>query len=104
MLKFEIEDLFRGDLDDKVLEYIKSNGRPDSISYGMRKNYYTASLYYYPKLIVNFSYKIDKKKYTGEITIRKNDDANMIEEIAKKFDALGIKQESIITYNIKEVV
>ena len=103
MLKFEIEDLFRGDLDDKILDYIKTNGRPDSISYGTRKNYYTASLYYYPKVIVNFSYKIDKKKYTGEITIRKNGDINIIEEITKRFDSLCIKQESIITYNIKEV-
>ena len=108
MLKFEIDDLFRGDLDGKVLEYVKINGKPDSIYYSTRRTsystYHTATLYYPPKYVIRFTYKIDKKKYTGEIIINKNNENIDINDIIfKRLDELGINKDSVITYDIKEV-
>lgn len=107
-MKFEIEDLFRKDLDYKILEYVKINGKPDSIYYSTRRTnystYHTATLYYPAKYIINFAYKMDKKKYTCEIIINKNNDKIDINDIIfKRLDELGIVKDSVITYDIKEV-
>lgn len=49
MLSFKVESLFRGDLDHKVLDYLKAIGKPDQIIYGTNGSRYTATLIYYGK-------------------------------------------------------
>lgn len=46
MLSFKVESLFRGDLDHKVLNYLKAIGKPDQIIYGTNGSRYTATLIY----------------------------------------------------------
>lgn len=46
MLSFKVESLFRGDLDHKVLDYLKAIGKPDQIIYGTNGSRYTATLIY----------------------------------------------------------
>ena len=46
MLKFELESLFRSDLDHKILSYLKAIGKPDRIVYGTKASRYTATLIY----------------------------------------------------------
>lgn len=46
MLKFEVESLFRSDLDHKILAYLKAIGKPDQIIYGTNGSRYTATLIY----------------------------------------------------------
>lgn len=46
MLKFELESLFRSDLDHKILSYLKAIGKPDRIVYGTKASHHTATLIY----------------------------------------------------------
>ncbi len=45
-MRYELDDIFRSDLDNKVLEYIKQLGTPDSISYGNSRERFQAYLTY----------------------------------------------------------
>lgn len=46
MLSFKVGSLFRGDLDHKVLDYLKAIGKPDQIIYDTNGSRYTATLIY----------------------------------------------------------
>jgi hypothetical protein len=46
MIKFELESLFRSDLDHKILSYLKAIGKPDRIVYGTKASHHTATLIY----------------------------------------------------------
>ena len=45
-VKYVLEDLFRSELDNKVLEYVKELGHPEKITYNQDGSYFTAVLTY----------------------------------------------------------
>lgn len=45
-MQYILDDIFRSDLDSKVLDYIKQLGAPDNISYGSSKGRFQAYLTY----------------------------------------------------------
>lgn len=54
IIKYVLENLFRSELDNKVLEYVKELGHPEEITYGQDGSYFTAVLTYsYVKEIKN---------------------------------------------------
>lgn len=53
-VKYVLKNLFRSELDNKVLEYVKELGHPEEIIYGQDGSYFTAVLAYsYGKEIDN---------------------------------------------------
>ena len=45
-VKYVLKNLFRSELDNKVLEYVKELGHPEEITYGQDGSYFTAVLTY----------------------------------------------------------
>lgn len=58
-VKYVLKNLFRSELDNKVLEYVKELGHPEEITYGQDGSYFTAVLTY------SYGKEIDNVKKIG---------------------------------------
>ena len=98
MIRYELEDVFKTKLDEKVLSYVEKLGHPDKITFdkSIGSGHYLANLYYntqtYKKYRVVFDFiKDGLPPITGHLIIEIADDNNLLmDKIQEKLKSLGI--------------